>query len=213
MMVKSITAAAALAVASFASGADAATIDFTTYGPASGSSLSFEGGLLTVSRVEVAGVGIGTVDVSANGLGRTTPDLGFFSINPDDTDELDDAETLVFSFSQEVVLKSLTFANFDATNRRWNPGDSYGVVVVLDGPDFEVDVSQDNPFYFGNLTSDLFTLTAGLSAEFYITELEYEYKQTPPDSDPGTPAVPLPAAGFLLVGALGGMAALRRKRS
>ncbi|WP_375173317.1 VPLPA-CTERM sorting domain-containing protein [Pseudooceanicola sp.] len=193
MTMKTLLAAASVAVATSATGALAVpvTIDF---GGADGefSELSYEGGLLTVSTLLGAlGSEFSKVTRQAEGLG-VTHDF-------DSSDELDNWETLFFSFNSNVKLIKMEFAAF-------NPGlwdfDNYVVTVLQPGPSFVLDIDNADPLMFGEIEANAFSIGAGVLDYFYIESLTFDDMS----------AVPLPAGGALLLGGLGGLAALRRKR-
>ncbi|SEW37220.1 VPLPA-CTERM protein sorting domain-containing protein [Aliiroseovarius sediminilitoris] len=99
-------------------------------------------------------------------------------------------EAITFTFDRAVRLVSVTFSYFSGSD----DADIYvnGVKVA--------DESNSNPYYFGKPVATSFTVAAdGIFDNFRIKS----FKVAP---------VPLPAAGFLLLGGLAGLGALSRKR-
>jgi len=80
-------------------------------------------------------------------------------------------------------------------------GDTYGDAVKI--------TATTNPFEM-DLTTDFFAVGAfGSKDNWKLKTVTVSYK-TPPSNEP--PAVPLPAAGWMLVAGLGGLGAMRARR-
>ena len=127
----------------------------------------------------------------ADYLTQTAGGLGVWG-RGDSSSQLDGFvdEAITFNFDYAVRLVSVTFSYFG----RGDDADIYvnGTKVANE--------SSSNPYYFGNVIASSFTIGAdGISDSFRIKE----FKVAP---------VPLPAAGFLLLGGLAGLGALSRKR-
>lgn len=192
---KWILAAAAIAT-TVATGATAATttIDLTTGGDAT---ISRTGGVFSSGDVS------GTIDAwrwgpSADYLSQTSSGLGVTGLV--DTDiKLDGFvdESITFNFDQSVRLVSVTFGCFD-------PNDDADVYV---NGSMVANDTNTNPYMFGNVVASSFTIGAdGASAwfgdgydNFYIKSFTVA-------------TVPVPAAGFLLLGGLAGLGLVGRKR-
>ncbi|WP_289042415.1 VPLPA-CTERM sorting domain-containing protein [uncultured Aliiroseovarius sp.] len=172
-----------------ATAASAATVvDLTTGGDATGNGLqmgSFASGAVT-----------GTIDPwrrgkSADYLTQTGTGLGVAG-GWDTNAQLDGSvdESITFTFDHSVRLVSVEFAHWD-----WNDDAN----VYVNGVEVASD-SDDNPYYFGNVVASSFTIGAdGVFDNFRIKSFTVA-------------PVPLPAAGFLLLGGLAGLGALSRKR-
>ncbi|WP_371170550.1 VPLPA-CTERM sorting domain-containing protein [Aliiroseovarius sp. 2305UL8-7] len=124
-------------------------------------------------------------------LTQTSGGLGVYG-RGDSSAQLDGFvdEAITFTFDYAVRLVSVTFSYFG----RRDDADIYvnGSKVANE--------STSNPYYFGNVVASSFTIGAdGGNDHFRIKE----FKVAP---------VPLPAAGFLLLGGLAGLGALARKR-
>ncbi len=175
-----------------ATGAHAAVVDLTTGGDVTslGTLGSFDDGMLTGSIDPWrAGGFTDFLTQTSSGLGVT----GAF----DTSGALDGFvdESITFSFGFAVNLISVTFARFG----RHDDADIYvnGSLVADD--------SSANPYLFGasGLGASSFKIGAdGFLDNFRVKSFEYEK----------IAAVPLPAGGLLLIGALGGLGALRRRK-
>ncbi len=175
-------------VGMMATAANAATVvDLTTGGDVT--SLGQMGSFDTVGAQ-------GSIDPWRSGGGadyltQTSGGLGVSGFG-DSSSQLDGFidEAITFTFDYAVRLVSVTFSGLG----RFEDADIYvnGTKVANE--------SSANPYYFGNVIASSFTIGAdGTLDNFRIKE----FKVAP---------VPLPAAGFLLLGGLAGLGALSRKR-
>lgn len=190
MKIKALVASAITAVALTCSGALAATLETINLGGSPTNqalTMKFDG-LGTSDLLTVAPIGLAYVHQNSNGLGMNT-----WFVN--DSNQLGVAETLGFFFSRDVKLHSLTFSAFDPSY------ENYTILVDVTGEPIDVTLGgNSNPFEFGMLVGDAFTVSAiGLNDSFRISSLTIS-------------EVPVPAAGVLLIGALGGLGALKRRR-
>lgn len=194
MNIKALAASAITAVAITCSGALAATVETINFGASptvQASSFSFDAlgttDLLTVSPFPAA--------FGLNQVHRDTNGLGFNAFLIPDPNEVNITETLFFSFSRDVKLHSMTLSLFNPAT------ESYSIVVDVTGEPVDITLAGTaNPVDFGMVTSDFFAVsTLGLTSTFRIASLSIS-------------EVPVPAAGLLLVGALGGLGALKRRR-
>ncbi|WP_152613077.1 hypothetical protein [Tateyamaria sp. ANG-S1] len=209
-IIRNTLAGAAFAIAAMGSAASALSVDFTGSDPAPANQLMFDFGNLTLTvtagtfprNPNPGNINFNTrlVDQDNDGLGADAP---FF-----DSDQIDGFfgnDVLVFSFSREVTLDSILFGNVDG-----NDDFAFGSVV---GSSFSRIVSfQDVPTTSFDLAGispngENIGLSFGIGAigrndDFTVAGLSF----TP------TP-IPLPATGFLLLGALGlGAAGARMRR-
>ena len=219
--------AMAMALTTGAASAATVTFDFTAANSGVASALSYT----------VGGV---TLDVtSTGGNGRVQTWAGFGLGAPTDSHHQVDSygipETVNFVFSRLVQLVTVTFnaAYVDP----WDDfalGQDGAVLATLDvTPSVDVSglTSLADDFSIGAVGSVNFRSKASFSFDddacekvgkkkgsteyncysaFKITSLTVTYEDLPPPPPP--PPVPLPAAGGLLLGALGGLAALRRRK-
>lgn len=177
------------------SGASAATVNLqgnATAAPSFSTSIDGVGLTVTAYRNNLFGGGTTAINVTQSltgGLGATYP--------LDNTADLDGVldEFLVFTFASAVKLSSILFGNVDG-NDDWD-------LWIDNGTGFaQVAFDSDlNPYLFNDAVVTSLRIGAdGLNDNFRVKELN------------AVAAVPLPAAGFLLIGALGGLAAMRRRK-
>lgn len=141
------------------------------------------------------------VDPDSNGLGV----INNSSAGTDDQDEVDGSnwdDFLILSFSGDVQLKWAKFGDYDANDDFRIFYDFSGDGVLGDG-DFLTYKEDGNPFSsFPVVTTDLFGFAATDKKDNWkLKKLKVHY----------TP-VPLPAAGFMLLAGLGGLAAMKRRK-
>ncbi|MEO0669258.1 MAG: hypothetical protein AAFZ99_15205 [Pseudomonadota bacterium] len=211
-------AAAVIAGSVFGSAAHAVTFKFTGYDYADANVRTFssEGLGLTVTAGTFSAfsnpshINFSTrkVDQDPDGLGT---DGGKF-----ESDQIDGNlgnDVIVFTFSQAVVIEKVRFGNVDHNDR-------FAFGSVTNGAFDRLVSFQDivNPFNLSHIasTEDRTGLSFGFGAigkfdNFTIKSLHVSLAP-PPSNEP--PAVPLPASGLLLLGALamaGGVSARRRR--
>lgn len=191
--------AAAFAVASVvgAGTASAAVISFQggATGAGSGVSLSCQalGILNSGCSVTYNGAGLGV-----NGFPDTQP--GQIDGSP-----IFSSERLTLSFAQDMVWNNVRFG-------RWDSNDD-ARISADGGLSFQY-TGNSSTVNLGGYVSSQLTISAygnplgGDCAGFFCSRGNDSFTVRSIDVDP----VPLPAAGFLLLGAMGGLAALRRKQ-
>lgn len=210
MFFKSIKAALGAALLSLSAGAaSAAVIDFTVAGsvtPIGTQTGSFSMGTVTASA--------GCTPLCPPVITQLPSGLGVSAHQGDDP-AIDGAllwESLTFDFDKKVKLKNITFGD-------WDNEDDF--VLTVDGGTFSAS-GDSGTFSFGSgLVGQSITVFAydafeidnpcattfmgficvpsGGPDDFTVSSIEVS-------------AVPLPAAGWLLFGGIGGLAALRRRK-
>lgn len=139
------------------------------------------------------------VDPDSNGLGV----INNFSAGTDNDDDVDGSgwdDFLILSFSQKVQVTSATFGAFGFN-------DDYRLFYDLNGNgslgngDFLTFTKDDNPLTnFPVVVGDLIGFAAtGSNDEWKLKKISVA-------------AVPLPAAGWMLLAGIGGLAAMRRRK-
>lgn len=120
--------------------------------------------------------------------------------------EFDDTEGTIAGVLEEDEFLSFAWVNNPFTigvNEFFTVlGVAPSIAGVVDGFAFTPFSAQNNNWVFGQETGGPTGTSVAVGSFTYSTAL-------PPP--PPLPPVPLPAAGFLLIGALGGLAALRRR--
>lgn len=190
MDIKASALAAVAAVALSGGAAQAVTFTFDTVAANQSSVYFTQDGLgFTVT----AGVGLGTpyVTQESDGLGVYTDRTGrIFDDTDSDVDGQPGTEYLLFTFDSAVKLVNVLFGDAD-NDDDWD--------VIVDGELIANDV-DDNPFYFAYREATTLKVRAdGLNDSWRVQSLQIA-------------PVPLPATGLMLVGALGGLGLLRRRR-
>lgn len=206
MTIRTTCVAAAVAVAALASGAQAATYVFSS---STGSDLgvsevfSAVGGPDVTAWAGSSGLlndGLATLTQNGNGLGVN----GRFDLNPSQIDgfPVGSSEFITFTFARAVNLLTVFFRNVDRNDQfdySINGGDFVNSVTIgTDTNSFDFNREGVETLVI-RASGTLFTDGAG-NDDFSIRKIEVT-------------AVPLPAGGLLLLGALGGLAALRRRKA
>lgn len=176
--------ALALGVGMSASTASAITVNFT--GGPNGTSLDFGDFTVTASALLSPAP---IVTHNSNGLGVRANI--FDSVGS--LDSFEGFEALTFSFDTTVVVNSVSFNNLGGN-------DDYSVFV--DGFPVALGINA-NPLV-GPATLDSFTIGVGLrdGDRFRIASIDYDIAP-----------IPLPAAGWMLLAGLGGLYAVKRRKS
>lgn len=196
MKLKTYLIAGAIAWAAFASVAHSATT--FNFGGATGTTASktFTADGITVVATGVRAGPFGLFQFSGN-VTQTADGLGVGSF-PDTSGEIDGfilRDALILTFDQLVKLTEAAFGDVQRN-------DDWDIYIDNGSGSFSqlADDSTDNPFQFGDSLVKRIAFGAdGLDDDFRVKSLTVS-------------AVPLPAGGLLLIGAVGGLAALRRRR-
>lgn len=174
-------------------GAGIGVLDMTTGISVVGSAILSSGGSALAYFDNGAGLGVCSV-VTKNGQCNPANDDNVGAIGGSNNAGDGTYETLVLSFSESVLLNSIMFR-----------AEGHGLftgTVKING----TDTSVANGVFNTPLTGSVFNFQylpvdriAGSTNEFYIDSVDIS-------------AVPVPAAGVLLMTALGGLAAVRRRK-
>ncbi|WP_120501012.1 VPLPA-CTERM sorting domain-containing protein [Roseovarius sp. EL26] len=221
------TTACAVAISCSAVGAQAATISFDLQGNDGGrfSSLPSEfsltqGGLTATfdarsfsSATQANGI-VTSGTVQDGHIGRYYGGAGVVNSSSDGSHTVDGRgwdDFVEITFSAMVEIKEISFGYYDGYDnfRILTDASGDGEIGVGDAYGSNVNVSQNSPYTgFNGLLTNVFAVAAfGDYDSWKLKSITVEYDDTPPPA-----VIPLPAAGWLLLGAFGGMAALRRKR-
>ena len=177
----------AVAMTAMAGAAPAATYTFDAFTPDDRTTLSFDSLVdFTVSAISTGGDA--TISQNRNnGLGVITEGGGSVLVGGGS-----DTEGLVFAFASEVILTGIDFRNFGS-------GDDYSLTFGTGSP---VDYSDD-PWMGRSDPITTFTVkTVDTNDTWRLRSITYEAALS---------AIPVPAAGFLLLGRLALIAGLRRR--
>jgi hypothetical protein len=190
--------AIATAIAVSAGAASAATYDYTNSNDPGGPALSCEAlGIFNSSC---------SVTYNLEGLGvNGSPDISPGVI---DGFPLFSSERLTFTFAADMIWNSITLGlwdldddlrlTFDGGTGTYGPGEANSTINL------------------GGVVSKFLTVTAygefGQDGCIFCRDPELKYDKFTVASIDVSP-VPIPAAGFLLIGAIGGLVALRRHKS
>ncbi len=193
--------------------ADTIVLDFEGVGDVNPVGNFYNGGGGTDYNIEFSETSLGLVDSDAGGSGNIanepSPDtVLFFLSGAAATMNVLDGFTTGFSFLYSSV-------GFGGVVNVWSGLNSTGTLLATISLDALGFGTGDPSGAYGNWASIgvLFSGTAysvdfGGSANFIVFD-----DVTLGSDKPGVSPVPVPAAGFLLIGALGGLAALRRRRT
>ncbi len=189
----------------FASNAQAATYNLAGSGGNLGGTEDFTATVGTgPTMTATAGADVLLVNIpatlvqSASGLGVTR----FLDGNPTQVDgsPLLTSEYITFSFAWAVKLLSFDLLGIDSN-------DNYDISINGGGFVNSLIALTSNPVGINNVTSFTVRASGTLFQDGFPGNDEFSLKSV------NVASVPLPAAGLLLLGALGGLSALRRRKA
>ena len=196
--------AAAMSVTLLASAASAGVIDFTS--ASTGTSGSINGIAWTMTGTPIQGnntqVFDGTEPANSFGLAFDTDGYGVRD------DEIGVRETITITFAS--LVKITGFAFLDLFESMLTPGTGEFGVAKINGMDYAVGYTGENSGYAEQFinpvatTSVTFTATSNNDDRGVLDGALAALEIAP---------IPLPAAGLMLLTALGGVAALRRRKA
>jgi hypothetical protein len=186
---KGLAAAIVGAAGLTAGAASAATYTFNAVGP----SVDW----LTIDNFTISPGAYGNLNNGHAQITQTASGLGVNGLPDSNAGNIDgyphfSTEYLRITFDDPVRLLGFTLGNVD--------GNDDVNVYFDDALDGVYNVVSDNPFDVDRIVSSFIVKATGSNDDFTLAGFQVA-------------PVPLPAAGFLLVGGLGALAALRRRRA
>ncbi|MEM8580040.1 MAG: VPLPA-CTERM sorting domain-containing protein [Pseudomonadota bacterium] len=184
---------------------------------------------LDLTGAQVSGVGTafgsfdngtglsGTIDLTPSVCGpfctttltQTSDGLGF-NRGADLTEGLDSAffisESLTFNFATTVIFDSVSFTALGAFGGAFDDWD-----ISVNGATV-ASASKDNPYIFNGETGESLTISAIYTGADFANGGEFFFFDNFRVKSIDATVVPLPAAGWLLLAGVGGLAALKRRK-